>query len=160
MASYSNTGAVPVKVTYKVDGKTYNVQVGDGNGFDDGKRTSYPFDEVVVVPGATVELGAAAILNTIELSAPAEVRVVVGDATGAAGEIVNNGPHTMRVDYQVAGVAYAPINDSYDGSQAGPWTEAFVPVGKAFIGAADITVLKTVDLSGEDVVVPVVVFGS
>lgn len=160
MATYANSGLVPVKVMYKVDGKTYGVQVGDGNGFDDGKRTSYPFDEVVVTPGTTVDLGNAAIIKTIDLSAPAEVRVVVGDPTGATGEIVNNGPHTMRVDYQVAGVAYGPIGDNYDGTQAGPWTEAFVPVGKAFLGSSDITVLKTVDLSGEDAVVPVVVVGS
>lgn len=68
MTTYVNAKTVPVKVQYKLEGKYYNQSVGDGNPFDDGKRTSYPFEEVTVAAGETVELGAATIIALIEIT--------------------------------------------------------------------------------------------
>ena len=46
----------------------HNQSAGDGNAFDDGKRTSYPFEEVTVAAGETVKLGAAVIIALIEIT--------------------------------------------------------------------------------------------
>ena len=143
MATYANSGLVPVKVMYKVEG----VQYGSAD-------NQVPFDEVIVTPGQSVDLGNASIIKTIDLDPAVAARVFVGAPTGAAGEIVNRGPHTLRVDYHITGVSYGPITDAYDGSQRGPWDEAFLPIGSAFIGGPDVKVLKTVSLSGESVTVP------
>lgn len=70
---FTNPKQNPVKVQYRLKGKVYNDGVGDGNPFDDGKRTSYPFEEVTVAVGESVELGAAEILKTIEITSTAEV---------------------------------------------------------------------------------------
>lgn len=70
---FTNPKQNPVKVMYKLKGKWYNQSVGDGNAFDDGKRTSYPFEEVVVAVGETVELGAAVIFEVIEITPTAPI---------------------------------------------------------------------------------------
>lgn len=45
-----------LKVAYRQPNKQYGVNRGDGETFDEGKTTSYPFDEIDVELGQTWEL--------------------------------------------------------------------------------------------------------
>lgn len=67
MSSVRNEFANPLKVQYRKAGKTYNVPNGDQAGFDSEDRTSYPFDELEVAVGESVELNEVEILNIVEL---------------------------------------------------------------------------------------------
>ena len=69
MSQYENKGQNPVKVQFKKAGKTYNVNLGEaGNHFDSEDQTSYPFDEITVAVGETVNLGDAQVLDVIEIT--------------------------------------------------------------------------------------------
>ena len=60
---YTNTKAVPVKLQYKIEGKSY------GSNADVGE---IPFDEVIVPVGESVDLGPKArVFGEVELSGSA-----------------------------------------------------------------------------------------
>ena len=81
MATFTNTGSKTVKVMYKVAGVQYRL----GTEADPLGRV---WDEVVVAPGATVELGDVTWQKTVEL-ADVQVAVVrVGPQRGAPQDIV------------------------------------------------------------------------
>ena len=82
MATFTNTGSKTVKVMYKVAGVQYYI----GTEADPAGR---PFDEVVVAPGATVELGDVTWQKTVELADVQTAVVRVGPQRGAAQDIVN-----------------------------------------------------------------------
>lgn len=72
---FTNNEATQVKVQYKLAGKVYGVSNGDQADFDDGKTTSYPFEEQWVQPGQTVDLGNTTWVNevkAVEVSADSE----------------------------------------------------------------------------------------
>jgi hypothetical protein len=150
MATFTNTGSKTVKVMYKVAGVQYYI----GTEADPAGR---PFDEVVVAPGATVELGDVTWQKTVEL-ADVQVAVVrVGPQRGAAQDIVNrvvdeNGDtNNIMVRYKVKGRQYnvaagegdvidEPARTSY------PWEEAIVAPGRAFYVTDDIAWTQVINM--------------
>lgn len=58
MSVYTNETSETVRVQYRKVGKFYHVGIGEGGEqFDDGEKTSYPFDEAILAAGESVDLG-------------------------------------------------------------------------------------------------------
>ena len=68
MSVFKNEAQNPVKVQFKKSGKVYNVAIGDGPVVDEADKTSYPFDEVTVAVGESVDLGAVTWSQVIEVT--------------------------------------------------------------------------------------------
>jgi len=150
MATFTNTGSKTVKVMYKVSGVQYYV----GTEADPLGRV---WDEVIVAPGATVELGDVTWQKTVELADVQTAVVRVGPQRGAAGDIVNrvvdeNGDtNNILVRYKVKGRTYnvnvgdgdvvdEPTRTSY------PWEEAIVAPGRAFYVTEDIAWTQVINM--------------
>lgn len=68
MSVLKNEGSNPIKVQFKKEGKIYNENIGDGNPFDSDERTSYPFEEVQLAVGESVDLGKITWSQVIEIT--------------------------------------------------------------------------------------------
>ena len=68
MATYTNDKQNPVKVQFKKVGKEYNAGGPDENPFDSETKTSYPFEEVTVQVGESVDLGEVTWSDTVEIT--------------------------------------------------------------------------------------------
>ena len=149
MSSYTNSSAGPEKVMFKVEGKQYNVGGGEGSIVDTPTQTSYPFDEVIVAAGATVDLGNSSIVKVVAMSTAPSTPSRVGDT----GDIANTDPNfpikvMFKIDgkqYNVGGGEGAVVDTATQTSY--PFDEEVVPVGKKF-DSTGTKVLKTVVLRG------------
>lgn len=149
MATFTNTGSKTVKVMFKLAGKQYNVGGDADTHLNTAERSAFPWDEVVVAPGATTELGDVTWQKTVELDDVAVAPVRVGPQRGAASDIVNrvvdaNGDtNNILVRYKVKGRTYgvastdAEVIDEADRTSY-PWEEAIVAPGRAFYVTSDI----------------------
>lgn len=141
MTTYVNSKTVPVKVQYKLEGKYYNQSVGDGNPFDTPTRTSYPFEEFVVAPGAEEELGDAVIIGEVEMPAV----TVPGPIGGVV--FTNSKTNPVKVQYKLKGKWYNQSvgdgNPFDDGKRTSyPFEEVTVAAGETVeLGAAVIIAL-------------------
>ncbi len=68
MSSYTNDTGAKVKVLYRTEGKFYGSGQGEGDVVDTAERTTYPFEEVVVEAGATVDLGEVSWKKVVDMS--------------------------------------------------------------------------------------------
>lgn len=146
MATYTNSSAGAEKVMFKVAGKQYGVNSGEGDVFDTPTSTSYPFDEIIVAAGATVDLGNVTWQKSVAfVTTPAAASRV-----GTGGDIPNNGANVLKVMFKVNGKQYnvgfgeGDVVDT-ETATSYPFDEAFVPVGATF-NSTGTTVLKTIDL--------------
>ena len=141
MTTYVNAKTVPVKVQYKLEGKYYNQSVGDGNPFDTPTRTSYPFEEFVVAPGAEEELGDAVIIGEVEMD-PVAVPGPIGGVV-----FTNSKTNPVKVQYKLKGKWYnqsAGDGNAFDDGKrtSYPFEEVTVAAGETVeLGAAVIIAL-------------------
>lgn len=159
MATFTNTGTNNVKVMYKLVGKRYNANPGEQyTGLNTATESDFPWDEVVVGPGVTVNIGETSWQKVVDLGAPAAAAPVrVGPERGVATDIVNrvvdhNGNrNNIKVLFKVAGRRYnvavgdgdvidTPTETSY------PWEEAIVGPDRAFYVTPDIEWTKVINM--------------
>lgn len=72
MSVFTNETNETVKVLFKKVGKVYGV--GGDAVFDDGVSTSYPFDEVTVLAGDSVEIGDVSWSKSVTLTGESSTR--------------------------------------------------------------------------------------
>jgi hypothetical protein len=145
MSSYTNGSAGPEKVMFKIEGKTYNNGTQEGTAVDNATSTFYPFDEVTVAAGATVDLGDSTIVKVVALDSAAAAPSRVGDT----GDIANTDPaYDLKVMFKEDGKTYN--NGTQEGAATDnatstfyPFDEALVPPGKKF-NSTGTKVVKTV----------------
>lgn len=122
MTTFTNDKAVAVKVAFKLDGKTYNNGTQEANAVDNDKTTHFPFDEVVVPAGKTVDLGKATIVATtdmIEGSAGSAKSFADYEKSNQAGALPNeNVPETKKTK-EVSKASEKSFADYEKGNQAG-----------------------------------------
>jgi len=149
MATFTNTGSNTVKVMFKVDGKRYNNAGEDYTGRNTATESDFPWDEVLVAPGATVNLGNVVWQKEVDMGPPQTAVVRVGPPRGQAGDIVNGGSSNVMVRYRVKGRTYGaaaelmvdtPTETFY------PWEEAIVAPGRAFYVDSDIDWTKSFEM--------------
>ena len=156
MSSYTNGSAGPEKVMFRIDGKTYNNGTQEGTATDNATSTFYPFDEVVVAAGATVDLGNSTFVKVVALDASAAAPSRVGDT----GDIANTDPtYDLKVMFKEDGKTYN--NGTQEGTATDnatstfyPFDEALVPPGKKFNSAGTKVVKTVVMVPGPDAGAP------
>jgi hypothetical protein len=118
MTTFANDKAVPVKVAFKLEGKTYNNGTQEANAVDTAESTHYPFDEMVVPAGKTAELGNATIVATTDMT---EFSAATQRSLTDFMEVDNKprtGPDNKKTK-EVSKAAEKSLEDYQAGNQAG-----------------------------------------
>jgi hypothetical protein len=159
MATFTNTSANNVKVMYKLVGKRYEARSAEQyTGMNTATESDFPWDEVLVGPGVTVNIGETTWQKVVDMGAPvAPALVRVGPQRGVATDIVNrvvdhNGNrNNIKVLFKVKGRQYnVAIGDGdvidEPGRTSYPWEEAIVGPDRAFYVAEDIEWTKVINM--------------
>ena len=83
MSAFKNEKDLAVKVQFKIAGKFYNI--GGEDVIDTPEKTTYPFEEVIVEAGQTVDLGNVEVLAVVDMSVVSEAATKSFEAFQAAG---------------------------------------------------------------------------
>jgi hypothetical protein len=73
MSVFKNEKDLAVKVQFRIVGKAYSIGGEEGTGvIDTPEKTTYPFEEVIVEAGQTVDLGNVEVLDVVDMSVVSE----------------------------------------------------------------------------------------
>lgn len=86
MSVFKNEKDLAVKVQFKIVGKAYSIGGEEGTGvIDTPEKTTYPFEEVIVEAGQTVDLGNVEVVDVVDMSVVSEAATKSFEAFQAAG---------------------------------------------------------------------------
>jgi hypothetical protein len=89
MSVFKNEKDLAVKVQFRIVGKAYSIGGEEGTGvIDTPEKTTYPFEEVIVEAGQTVDLGnveVVEVVDVVDMTAVSEAATKSFEAFQAAG---------------------------------------------------------------------------
>jgi hypothetical protein len=86
MSVFKNEKDLAVKVQFRIVGKAYSIGGEEGTGvIDTPEKTTYPFEEVIVEAGQTVDLGNVEVVDVVDMIAVSEAATKSFEAFQAAG---------------------------------------------------------------------------
>lgn len=85
MSVFTNDRQNPIKVQFRKVGKVYGAGSPEENAFDNEKETSYPFEEVLVAVGESVDVGEITWSDIVEITPFSEATQKSLDQIGREG---------------------------------------------------------------------------